>query len=99
MRTIYELMHDLRMMSSELNERSHDNVPSCPNYYTGSLYSVNPFSAVLSSRRTLTQFSQQGVWKRGSLARETSRLVYLVCAFSYIAFVVRCVCVCVVAVA
>ena len=93
-------MHDLRMMSSELNERSHDNVPSCPNYYyTGSLYRVNPFSAVLSSRRTLTQFSQQGVWKRGSLARETSRLVYLVCAFSYIAFVVRCVCVCVVAVA
>ena len=51
-----------------MNERSHDNVPSCPNYYTGSLYSVNPFSAILSSRRTLTQFSQQGVWKQGSLA-------------------------------
>ena len=63
------------------------------------VYSVNPFSAVLSSRRTLTQFSQQGVRKRGSLARETSRLLYLVCAFSYIALVVRCVCVCVVAVA
>ena len=81
-----------------ISERCHLTI-MCPRALITSLYSVNPFSAVLSSRWTLTQFSQQGVWKRGSLARETSRLVYLVCAFSYIAFVVRCVCVCVCVVA